>query len=241
MRFKATSKAELLEILKSIDIVSPLMNGKRNKENTEPYAMCHLLSSLAAANHLLAFPLEIIPRKPDRPDFLLKMGGKNIGIEHTGARSENEMRKDDLRRKEGIGPSAYFVTPVEFPDFPKTNKVLRKEIKNNDHKGGWGDQGHTDQKWASVMLNVIDGKERKLLSPEFTRYDDDWLLIRDAWPFPSVNPENATAILLSTIQTRKVKLNFHRIFVISYSDSGPVCEVTESEFKLYPRNDLWKR
>ncbi|MBW8041980.1 MAG: hypothetical protein FVQ85_18550 [Planctomycetes bacterium] len=239
INFKAENKAALLDILRSIDIVGPLMSEGRSKEYTEPYAMAHLLSSLAIGDYLLTFPLEVIHKKPDKPDFLLTMGGKKIGIEHTDARPENETRKDALRSSDGIGPRGHFVNPVE-PDEPKRNtKELRKEIVKNDPKVGWPDQDHTDQEWSRVMLNVIDKKEEKLQKPEFSRYDEDWLLIRDAWPFVSVDPKNATGHLLSKIQSRKAKLNFHRIFIISNSDRGPVCEVTESGDPLHPRNDLW--
>ncbi len=241
MNFKAENKAALLDILRSIDIVGPLMSGARSKEYTEPYAMAHLLSSLAVGDHLLTFPLELIYRESpnDKPDFLLTMGGKKIGIEHTDARPENEQHKDVLRRSEGIEPPPHFVTPVEPDDPKRATEELRKEIEKNAHKGGWGAQDHTDQEWSRVMLNVIDKKEEKLLKPEFSRYDKDWVLIRDAWPFVSVDPENATGYLLSKIQSCKAKPNFHRIFIISNSNRGPVCEVTESGFLLHPRNDLW--
>lgn len=241
MTFKAKNKAELLEKLRSIDIVGPLMNGDRNKEDTERYAMAHLLSSLAAGDHLLTFPLEVIHREPDRPDFLLTMGGKEIGIEHTDARSENETNKDVLRRLEGIGQPVHFVTPVDPDDPKRTAKELRIEIKKNDPKEGWGDQDHTDQEWSRVMLGVIEKKEEKLLKPEFSRYDEDWLLIRDAWPFVSVDTANATRYLFSKIKSRKAKLNFHRIFIVSNSDRGPVCDVTEFGYSFHSRNDMWRQ
>jgi hypothetical protein len=217
------------------------MSGARNKKHTEPYAMAHLLSSLTVGDHLLSFPLEVIRRNPDKPDFLLTMGGKKIGIEHTDARSKNETRKDALRRSEGIGDTVHFVAPVEPSEPKRSAEKLREEIEANPHKGGWGDQDTTDQKWSKVMLCVIEKKEKKAKKPEYSRYDEDWLLIRDAWPFVSVNAENATRYLLSEIQAREVKLLFHHVFIISNSDRGPLCEITESEFRLHPRNDLWKR
>jgi len=237
MNFKAENKAALLDILQSIDIVGHLMSVNRSKKYTEPYAMAHLLSSLAVGDHLLKFPLEVIPKEPDKPDFLLTMGGKKIGIEHTDARPENETRKDVLR--EEIGRPGHFVNPVE-PDEPRRPaEELREEIKANAPKVGWPGEDSTDQDWSRVMLHFIDKKEEKLQKPEFSRYDEDWLLIRDAWPFPSVNPENATRYLLSKIQSREAKLIFHHVFIISNSDRGPVCEVTESGFLIHPRNDLW--
>lgn len=241
MNFKAENKATLLDILRSIDIESPLKNNHRENNATERYAIAHLLSSLAAEDDLLTFPLQLVHRNPpeDKPDFLLSTDGKKIGIEHTDARPENETRKDVFRNSEGTGHLAHFVTPVE-PDEPRRcAEQLRKEIELNDPEEGWGDQDDTDRKWADTMLHFIGKKEHKLEAPEFSRYDEDWLLIRDAWPFPSVNAENATKYLFSQILKRNIKLEFHHVFTISCSDRGPVCEVAESCYHLHPRSDLW--
>ena len=241
MNFKAENKTRLLDILRSIDVKGPLLNGSRRKEDTEPYAMAHLLSSLVEVHSLLTFPLELIHREPphDKPDFLLSMGGKNIGIEHTDARPENETRKDVLRREEGIGRSVYLATPVEPNEPSRKAKQLRREICSNESGAGWGDQDGIDQDWVKVMLYFIDKKEKKLNAPDFSRFNQDWLLIRDAWPFPSVNLPNAIKHLSSQIVPRYIKLEFHRVFIISSSDRGPVCEIAEHGFTLHPRNDLW--
>ncbi|OHB75139.1 MAG: hypothetical protein A2Z25_21685 [Planctomycetes bacterium RBG_16_55_9] len=241
MNFKAENKAALLDTLQSIDVKGPLLDGSRRKENTEPYAMAHLLSSLAERGSRLTFPLELTHRKPphDKPDFLLSMGGKKIGIEHTDARPENETRKDVLRRKEEIGPSVCFLAPAEPGEPRRSAKQLKAEIEANDSGVGWGDQDNTDRKWSDVMLSVINAKQEKLQTPEFSRYDEDWLLIRDAWPFPSVDLQNATGHLFSQIRARTIELEFDRVFIISSSDRGPLCEIGENGFTLHPRNDLW--
>ena len=241
MNFNAENKTKLLDILRSIDVKGPLLNGSRRKEDTETYAMAHLLSSLAEGHSLLTFPLELIHREPphDKPDFLLSMGGKNIGIEHTDARPENETRKDVLRREEGIGQSVFLATPVEPNEQSRKSKQLRREICSNESGAGWGDQDGIDQNWVKVMLYFIDKKEKKLNASDFSRFDQDWLLIRDAWPFPSVNLPNAIKHLSSHIVTRGIKLKFHRVFIISSSDRDPVFEVADHGFTLHPRNDLW--
>jgi hypothetical protein len=241
MNFKAENKTRLLDILRSIDVKGPLLNGSRRKEDTETYAMAHLLSSLAEGCKLLKFPLEMLHRKTQggKPDFLLRMNGKNIGIEHTDARPENETRKDILRRKEGIGRSVYLITPVEPNEPLRKTKQLRKEISSNESGAGWGDQDGIDRDWVKVMLYFIDKKEKKLNAPDFSRFDLDWLLIRDAWLFPSVDLKNAAEHLFSQIRARNSKLDFDRIFIISCSDRGPVCEIAEHGFTLHPRNDLW--
>ncbi len=126
------------------------------------------------------------------------------------------------------------------PDESKrTAEELREEIGADAHKGGWGNQASIDQEWSNVMLYVIRKKEEKLLYPKFTRYDEDWLLIRDAWPLPFLNPENAIEHLFCKIQSGETNLAFHRVFVVSRSNFGPICEVTESAVHVYPRNDLW--
>jgi len=62
MGLKAENKSKLLSILRSIDVVTPLENGYRKKDATEPYAVAHLLSSLAEVPDALAFPLELSHR-----------------------------------------------------------------------------------------------------------------------------------------------------------------------------------
>jgi len=241
VNLRAKNKPTLLRILRSIDIEGPLLSGSLNKEYTESYAMAHLLSSLVEKCDRLIFPLKVVHRtdRGGKPDFLLTLNEKNIGIEHTDARSMNETRKDVLRRKEKIGPPTYLMTHAE-PNEPRRNaNQLRKEIESNARDAGWGDQDRTDQDWSRVMLCFIDKKVRKLQAPDFSRFDEDWLLIRDAWRFPSVNLQNATKHLFSKIKNQGINLEFHRVFIISCSDRGPVCEIAESGFRLHPRNDLW--
>jgi hypothetical protein len=237
--FTAENKAMLLDILRSLDIMGPLENGYRGKDATEPYAIAHLLSSLAEVPNALAFPLKLLHREPpcDKPDFLLSMGARTIGIEHADARSENETRKDDLRIRKGMGPLVYFAVPVEPGEAPRSRKELRKEIIANDSKGGWGDPDNTAERWARVMLHFINLKEQKL--SQYSRYDEDWLLIRDAWPFASVDPEKAAKHLFDRIRKRDTRLQFHRVFIISNENTGPIYDISEVTYYLYRRNDLW--
>jgi hypothetical protein len=243
MNFRAENRDELLQLLGKTDIMGPLENDCRRRDATEPYAMAHFLSSLADGDSVLKFPLELIHREPpdDRPDFLLSMGGKEIGVEHVAARSEKEKRKDELRRQEGIGPQVYTTTPdkpAKPDELRPTTEDLRKEILKDAHTPGPGDDGN-DRAWVKVMLHFIDKKRAKLQDPEFSQYDEDWLLIRDAWAFVSVNMENASRLLFLQIQDQNIKLGFHRVFIIGSLNSAPVSETTESGYNLHPRNDLW--
>lgn len=177
MNLKAENKSGLLDILQSIDIVTPLENGYRGRDATEPYAIAHLLSSLAEVPDALGFPLELCHREPpnDKPDFLLSLGTKKIGIEHVEARSENETRKNDMRKREEIGDSVFFEVPEEPGVSGLSAAQLRRQIIADDSGGGWGDQDRTNLKWAEVMLHFIGFKEQKL--SQYSRYDEDWLLV----------------------------------------------------------------
>lgn len=235
MSIKAENKSRLLSILRSIDVVSPLGNDYRGWRATEPYAIAHLLSSLAEVPGALIFPLELSQK--DAPDFVLSMGEKRVGIEHVEARSVNETKKTALRNREVIGPSVFFDGPVAPVEPDRSAEELRKEIIADDPKDGYGDQDIVDREWVRVMLRIIAGKEQKL--EQYSRYDEDWLLIRDAWPFPSVNRPNATNQLYSELRRRNGRLQFHRVFVISREDRGPIADIAASVFLLRPRNDLW--
>jgi len=183
-----------LKFLTWLNIVALLIpKGKRNRENKLNLNEGTILCLLDKPPH-------------DKPDFLLSMNGKNIGIEHTDARPENETCKDVLRRKEGIGLSVYLATPVEPNEPSRKAKQLRKEISSNEPGAGWGDQDGIDRDWVDVMLYFINKKEKKLNAPDFSRFDQNWLLIRDAWPFPSVNLPNAIMHLSSQIVPRNIKL-----------------------------------
>lgn len=242
MNFEARDKAALLGVLRSIKIGRPVGSTGTKREYAESYAVAHLLSALAGASSLLMYPLELIHREPpqDRPGFLLTMSGKKVGIEHTDARSSNETRKDVLRVKERIGGEAYLMKPVKLGEPKRSAKELRNEIKADD-SGGWGDPDRVAQQWAEVMLYFIERKEHTLHAGGFTRYDEDWLLVRDAWPFPRVRWEDACRDLFSRIRDRGRKLQFHRVFVVTCEDEGPVCEISESGYPLYPRCDLWAK
>ena len=221
------------------------MRKSSAKEHREAYTIAHLLSSLAEEDNLLTFPLELIHR--ESPDFLLLVAGKGIGIEHVDVVSQDECKKealtDEVCRELGVPHLTQFVRHAKPGKTERSPDVLKEEMKADESGHGWGD---TDQytEWINAMLWFIDDKKKDLLGEKFSRYDEDWLLIRDRWSalsLPGVNREEATRRLFKAIQDRNIKLDFHRVFILPSEFRDPVCEVAESGFHLHPRNDLWSQ
>ncbi len=121
----ANNKTELENMLKSKDISLPRRSEGRIKEHVERYAIAHLLSALMGKDQL-SYPLELIQR--DRPDFILKINGVQIGIEHTEAVPQNEAHKTVLRDRVEV-PEVYSISRHQPGELRKTAKELVEEIQ----------------------------------------------------------------------------------------------------------------
>jgi hypothetical protein len=78
----ARSISELVDGLRAIDITVPLRTEGRTTEHCERWSICRFLSTYAGTN-LLGYPLKI--EKRERPDFLLSLPSRRVGIEITEA------------------------------------------------------------------------------------------------------------------------------------------------------------
>ncbi|MBK1675039.1 hypothetical protein CKO35_17530 [Ectothiorhodospira shaposhnikovii] len=144
------NEIELESVLKSIDISVPRRSEGRTKEHTERYAIAHLLSVLLGRTQL-SYPLELVRR--ERPDFLLKVSGREIGIEHTEAVPQNEAHKAVLRDRVD-GPEVYFISRHQPGEPSKRAKHLIEEIKANHAGSGWeGDS--VEREWSEAMLHFV--------------------------------------------------------------------------------------
>ena len=80
----AKSRRQLLDCLASQDIMVPARTQGRAKEHCERYGAFRLLATLATLDRL-EYPATLNHR--DRPDFLLRVGDGDIGLEFTEAAS----------------------------------------------------------------------------------------------------------------------------------------------------------
>lgn len=78
---KASDPDELHRKIGKLRVAVPLRSEGRTSQHVEIYAIAHLMATLSP--DYWKFPIELIHR--DRPDFLLRTRGRNIGIEHVEA------------------------------------------------------------------------------------------------------------------------------------------------------------
>lgn len=82
LNINANSVRDLIDMLRNIDISVPLRTKGQTTEQCERWSICRFLSTYAETN-LLEFPLEVVKR--ERPDFLLSLPSRQVGLEITEA------------------------------------------------------------------------------------------------------------------------------------------------------------
>jgi len=82
LNIDAESVSDLVSRLCAIDITVSLRTEGRTTEQCERWLICRLLSTFAETDSL-AYPLKT--EKPERPDFLLSLPSRQVGIEITEA------------------------------------------------------------------------------------------------------------------------------------------------------------
>lgn len=180
----AGNKLQLLSRLASINVDVPARGCGRTKIHTEHYTMLSLLRVLANARHL-KYPVEVLSH--DKPDFLIRMDGNVIGVEHTEAVPENHAVETSCRNR-GCGPRSGYFFKVHRPgENTKTTKQIIGEINadpyNSDSPGFAGDE--CELIWSAAMKNVIEKKQE--MTVNYDKCDCYWLLIYDNWPLPAVD------------------------------------------------------
>lgn len=212
---QADTPEELMTKLAELHIDVPARSEGRRNHHAERYCIAHLLATLPTER--LSYPLTLIHF--DKPDFVLRMSGSEVGIEHTEAVPENVARANFLREK-GLGPDVYF-TPHVMPGEPrKTADELRHEIKADNPGSGWcGDS--PEREWAAAMAHYVKEKIPKALADGFARYPANWLIVYDNWPLPAIDYSKAAKYLASLLAEMDAFSVFDAIFV---HDDSHMCE-----------------
>ena len=219
----AKNQEELLQLLCGIDVSVPLRSQGRKSEHVERYAVVHLLSTLAEWG--LGYPVELSRR--ERPDFLLRVGGRSIGLEHTEAVPQNQAQADALREA-GYGPETYFIRPAVPGEKKKPAKTLIREIESDEPGDGW--VGNAPEKeWARAMAHFTVRKLGTIRKEGFERFEENWLLIYDNWPLPAVRREEASELLMAELHEVGAFAEFQLIFVLS---DHMLCQLSQDAFAV---------
>lgn len=212
---QADTPEELMTKFAELHIDVPARSEGRRNHHAERYCIAHLLATLPTER--LSYPLTLI--HSDKPDFVLRMSGSEVGIEHTEAVPENVARANFLREK-GLGPDVYF-TPHAMPGEPrKTADELRHEIKADNPGSGWCGNS-PEREWAAAMAHYVKEKIPKALADGFVRYPANWLIVYDNWPFPAIDYSKAAKYLASLLAEMDAFSVFDAIFV---HDDSHMCE-----------------
>jgi hypothetical protein len=226
----ASAKSDLLSQLSKLDIRVPLRTEGRKSEHSERWSACRLLATLAEAGDL-KYPLRLEHR--DRPDFLLSVSDRSIGIECTEAVPANwawanarneEKQYDSIMPLQQFAPGEPLMTPGEIDE-------IARGVSCGD---GWAGRA-PERQWADAMFHFADAKARKIAAPDFTRYEQNWVLIYDNWPLPNVDENIGAGYLQATLNGSP--LPFDRIIV---ECTRTFVVFARSAFSIFPLNDLWR-
>ncbi|MCF8468142.1 MAG: hypothetical protein K9G33_12125 [Sneathiella sp.] len=232
---QASSAEELLSLLRQQDITVPSRGLGQNKNHIEIDTACHLLSTLAATDHL-RFPVQIIHR--DKPDFLVESGYQKIGVEVTESTDQQYSDYHALRNQKFQNA---FIEPAHFGKnkldrTPKERRELLRQKKLTSP--GWkGDQ--PEQDWAEYINDSICGKLKKLAARDFEKFEKNWLSLDDNLPYAALDINLAVSYLLPKIgKIWSLDPKFHAIFVESGNE---IVRITANGTEILPINNLWEK
>lgn len=215
----AANAEEFKNALSAIDIHVPARTEGRKKDQTERYSIAHLMASLPSEE--LSYPLSL--NHQERPDFVLTMVNKKIGIEHVEAVPENHVRASIFRKK-GVDHQVHLLQKHRQGESSRSNNAIMNEIIQDRAGAPWvGNEAEVE--WADVMLYCIKSKAKILNKPGFTKFEENWLLVYNNWPLPRVYHEEASSLLAKSCVADGLLDEFSRIFVL---DSKVMCEISES-------------
>jgi hypothetical protein len=207
MLLTARTFEELHDRLPRLNVEVPPHPAPRG-DTPEIYSIVRLLGSMPMSP--LDLPLQL--GKRERPDFVLHLGARSIGIEHTEAVPENAVHESRLRALQGGG--CYLVRPAVVGEPRKSKKQLLEEIKANRFPPAMvGDS--VERVWAEAMMDCIGRKVSSALKPGYAAYDEQWLAIYDNWPSPGLERQHALALLQGHLSDSDPFDVLDRVFILT--------------------------
>lgn len=224
--FIATDFDELQDRLQELDVVVPRHPNDRKHEHVETYTLVLLLASIPW--DASCFPVEVFKR--ERPDFLLKCGFLEVGVEITAASSQN-LGKERALRADGHGPNVYFPLPASVHDPIKKKREILEAIHANEPGDGWcGDS--VERNWAEAIGYFVQKKVESAKKERYALYGDDRLLIYDNWPVPLLNHQWALPHLRAHLEQANAWSVFKRIYVTNGSKLLELAEETSIHHRV---------
>ena len=231
LNIDAESVSDLGCRLCAIDITVSLRTEGRTTEQCERWSICRLLSTFAETD-LLAYPLKI--EKRERPDFLLSLPSRQVGIEITEAVPPDwawaNARSEKLSYEEMV-----FLQRFK-PGEPQRSRDEIEAIARGASRGGGWEGDSPEIEWADAMLHFAHDKAATFAKPGYEHFESNWLLIYDNWPLPAVDDSKAAFYLAQRTATHDSPLPFDRIFV---ECEHSIWSFGGSSYVSAPIQDLW--
>jgi len=216
---KAQNIDELYAKLPGINVIVPARSEGRTKDHIETYSIVRLLGTASMESD--DFPMQL--GKSERPDFILRCGERQVGIEHTEAISQNAAKEAAIRSR-GNDEEFHFLRRASVEEPQKSAKALAAEIASNAYGSSWGGDS-VEREWASAMMHFIKKKLSVANKPGFSLLDATWLLIYDNWPAPALDHGKGLEYLLAQLRGNAPWATFERVFIL---DEKILLELTET-------------
>jgi hypothetical protein len=223
-----SNKCDLMKTLSGIDITA-LRSGGRTKEFREAWSICHWLSTYPN----LAYPIRLIHR--NKPDFYLKSGDQEFGIEHTDAipsdyahaRAISEKNDDETVLDRSLFKWGQKKKPREIYEIASRTKLT-----------GLGWEGDSPEiEWSVAIAEVIKNKTALLREKDFRNFSTNFLLIYENLTTPNVDFSKACSLLKDSLKSYWGSgLIFDSIFV--QTDDMLRC-FGSSRLETFKNNKIW--
>lgn len=236
LTLSAESPTDLFAQLRATDITVPLVTEGRQKEHREQYMMARFLSTSAGAGRL-AFPLDVL--HGDRPDFVLRFGGREVGVECVEAVPKESYEIEVIREKH-YPDAMNFGQRFKVGDSNFTRNE-KHEIASGKHAGYPWMPESAKRNWIAAMEHVVGRKTTKLRGGNYSSSDVAWLLVQDEWPtslrFYPQQVRQAAAELARRLVSRFSAPSFRAVFIASGSQL--LC-LESGRLTVEEVRDLWQ-
>jgi len=230
---KADNSAELLTILKNVDISVPPRGEGRTTEHCETWSICQLLATLTKHDRI-GFPMQLTKR--ERPDFLLKTGDRYVGIEVTEAINEEYAKATTLPQANEDGA---IIDPSLFKRGTPPTKLrdLRSIVSRKKLTGPGWEGNSVESEYADTIFDVITSKTEMLRQQNFDKFTENWLTIYCNITLPGLELDEANLFFTRKAVDYWSEGGFSEVFV---EKRESVISYSRDRTEVMRLEDLWK-
>jgi hypothetical protein len=120
----------------------------------------------------------------EKPDFIVTMQDRKIGVETTRSEPEEYFRALDIQASKS--PSLWInTTHFKNRSFRRTSEELAKSMGCNALMQPWKSVEVGMLEWKQEIATALNSKRQKFNQPDYQIFDENWLLIHNYRPLPN--------------------------------------------------------